>query len=48
MQEEQKRLEEALLNYIEKTTNEPSKASVKEIEILPLMTHELVELWKNF
>lgn len=46
MSEEQKRLEEELLNYIEKTVREPSKASTKEIEILPLMAHELIELWK--
>ena len=44
--EEQKRLESALLNFIEKTAEEPSKASTKEIEILPLMAHELIELWK--
>ena len=45
--EEKKRLEVALLTYIEKITSEPSKASGKEIEILPLMAHELVELWKS-
>lgn len=44
--EKQERLENALLDYIEKTVKEPSKASAKEIEILPLMAHELIELWK--
>lgn len=46
MSEKQKRLEAALLNFIEKTVEEPLKASLKEIEILPLMAHQLIELWK--
>lgn len=46
MSEKQQRLEVALLNFIEKTVEEPLKASSKEIEILPLMAHQLIELWK--
>ena len=46
--EEQKRLETALLNFIEKTAKESLEASTKEIEILPLMAHELIELWRTY
>lgn len=43
--EEKKRLEEALLSFIETTTKEP--ASEKSIEILPELAHELIELWRS-
>lgn len=43
--EEQKRLEEAILSFIEKTTKEP--VSEKSVEILPALAHELIELWKS-
>lgn len=42
--EEKKRLETALLDFIEKTVHEPT--SEKDVEILPELTHELIELWK--
>lgn len=42
---ERKRLEDAILNFIEETTKEP--ASEKAIEILPALAHELIELWKS-
>ena len=38
------RLETAILNFIEKTVNEP--VSEKDVEILPALAHELIELWK--
>lgn len=43
--EEKKRLEEAILSFIEKTTKEP--VSEKSVEILPALAHELIELWKS-
>ena len=48
MSDEQKRLETALLKFIENTVKEPLEVSTKEIEILPLMAHELIELWKTY
>nr|DAY71875.1 MAG TPA: hypothetical protein [Caudoviricetes sp.] len=42
--EEKKRLEDAILSFIESTTKEP--VSEKAIEILPALAHELIELWK--
>lgn len=44
--DKQERLENALLNYIEKTVEEPLKASTKEREMLPLIAYELLKLWK--
>jgi hypothetical protein len=44
MSDKQKRLETVLLDFIESAIKEPS--SDKEIILLPLMAHELVELWK--
>jgi hypothetical protein len=41
---EMERLETAILNFIEKTVNEP--VSEKDVEILPALAHELIELWK--
>ena len=41
---EKKRLEDAILSFIESTTKEP--VSEKAIEILPALAHELIELWK--
>ena len=41
---EMERLETAILNFIEKTVNEP--VSKKDVEILPALAHELIELWK--
>lgn len=41
---EMKRLETAILNFIEKTVNEP--VSEKDIEIILALAHELIELWK--
>lgn len=43
--EEKKRLEEALLSFIETTIEEP--VSEKSVEILPALAHELIELWKS-
>lgn len=44
MVEEKQQLESMLLRFIERTVKEP--VSEKEIEILPALTHELIELWK--
>lgn len=41
---EMERLETAILNFIEKTVNEP--VSEKDVEILLALAHELIELWK--
>lgn len=41
---EMERLETAILNFIEKTVNEP--VSEKDLEILLALAHELIELWK--
>lgn len=41
---EMERLETTILNFIEKTVNEP--VSEKDVEILPALAHELIELWK--
>ena len=41
---EMERLETAILNFIEKTVTEP--VSEKDVEILPALAHELIELWK--
>ncbi|WP_432627228.1 hypothetical protein [Brotaphodocola sp.] len=43
--EEKKRLESALLTFIERTAKEP--VSEKEVEVLPALAHELIELWKS-
>lgn len=43
--EEKKRLESALLTFIERTAEEP--VSEKEVEVLPALAHELIELWKS-
>lgn len=43
--EEKKRLESALLAFIERTVKEP--VCEKEIEVLPALAHELIELWKS-
>lgn len=43
--EEKKRLENAILDFIEKTIKEP--VSEKAIEILPALAHELIELWRS-
>ena len=41
---EMERLETAILNFIEKTVNEP--VSEKDVEIILALAHELIELWK--
>lgn len=46
MPDEKKRLEKVILEYIERITSAPS-ANSKEIEILPQMVHELIELWRS-
>lgn len=43
MTEEQKKLEKALLDFVEKETKEPS--SDETIRILPQMAHDLITLW---
>ncbi len=43
--EEKKRLENAILDFIEKTIKEP--VSEKAIETLPALAHELIELWRS-
>ena len=43
--DERKRLETALLEYIEKTLKEPSHEN--DVRIIPAMAHELIELWKS-
>lgn len=42
--EEMRRLEEAILDFIERTVKEPM--SEKSVEVLPALAHELIELWK--
>ncbi len=41
-----KRLETALLGYIESETKKPSEAS--RVEVIPQMAHELIELWRTY
>jgi hypothetical protein len=43
MSEEQKRLEKALLVFIEKAVSEPS--TEEDIRVLPAMALVLIELW---
>ena len=43
MTTEQKRLETALLELIEREFEKPS--TEKSIEVIPQMAHELIELW---
>lgn len=43
--EDKKRLEKALLDFIEQTVKEPT--SEKSVEILPALAHELIELWRD-
>jgi uncharacterized protein YeeX (DUF496 family) len=43
MSDNQKRLENALLDFIEKTVKEPM--SEEDIKILPAVAHELIILW---
>lgn len=41
---ERQRLENALLEFIERAVKEPS--SEEDVKVLPAMAHELIELWK--
>lgn len=43
MTKEQKKMETALLEFIERECEEPS--TEKSIEVIPQMAHELIELW---
>lgn len=43
MGDEQKRLERALLETVEKMAKEPSE---EEYRAIPLVAHELIEFWK--
>lgn len=44
MSEEQKRLEKALLGFIERASRDA--ASEKEVEVIPEAALALIELWK--
>lgn len=43
MSEEMKRLEAALLEFVEETVKEPTPETIK---VVPGVAHELIELWK--
>ena len=48
MKENKEKLEELLLKKIENIVEKPVQVVAEELTILPLLAHELIELWKNF